>query len=212
MAIETTVTAKGVTAPLDSAEGRRVLEGAVRTALGDSLEHMPYPIPEADAFQGTRGYLPAHDLETIADEVIAEYGAYIGHCEALNITWLWKGKANRRGWTKQAKDLLGHFAPDVDFIIWLGADMLREEQFTHGQVRKQVVHELMHIVEDEETGKVKVRAEHDFEGFEAELELFGPWTAELARAKRSMDKAPPVGLGPLFDGADDEEEDDLGIE
>jgi hypothetical protein len=203
---QTTVTRNGVSAPLESAEGHGILEGAVRAALGDSLELLPYPIPDAERFEGSRGFLPAEDLETIADQWISQYPEYFRHIDRTRITWLWKGKANRRGWTKAAKDLLGHFAPDVDFVIWLGADVLREEQFTHGQVRKQVFHELLHIQEDPEKGKVFVSAEHDFEGFEVELELFGPWTAELARAKRAMAKAPAPSMGSLFEDLDDESE------
>jgi hypothetical protein len=212
MAIDTTtttVTRSGVSAPLESAAGRGIIEGAVRAALGDSLEYLPYPIPEADQFFGTRGYLPAEDLETIAEQLIAEYPQHVGHLEQYTIVFLWKGKANRRGWTKAAKDLLGHFAPSVDFVIWLGADVLREEQFTHGQVRKQVLHELLHIVEDDK-GRIGVRADHDFEGYVVELELFGPWTAELSRAKRAFDAAPPASLGPLFE-RDDEDSEAGGI-
>jgi hypothetical protein len=213
MAIDTTnatVTRNGVSAPLESEAGRGILEGAVRSALGDSLELLPYPIPETDRFIGTRGYLPADDLETIAEQLIEAYPEHVGHLEQYSIAFLWKGKANKRGWTKAANDLVGHYAQDIDFIIWLGADVLREEQFTHGQVRKQVFHELLHIVEDDK-GRIGVRADHDFEGFEVELELFGPWTAELARAKRAMAKAPPPSMGPLFEDLDDDDED-LGVE
>lgn len=174
-----------------------------RHDASDVLEHVPYPIPEADAFVGTRGFLPGYDLDKIANEWIRTRPEQFGFLGAYTIVWLWKGKANRRGWTKQAKDLLGYFAEDIDFVIWLGADVLREEQFTHHQVRAQVFHELLHIVQDDK-GKVGVRAEHEFEGYVAELDEFGPWTAELARAKRSLDRAPSVGWGPLFDDEDDE--------
>jgi hypothetical protein len=208
---------RGETVDLDGSkeEVEAVLGATIREAIGakrgattdDVLEHMPYPIPETEAFVGTRGFLPAKDLETIAGQLIREYPQHFGFLDAYTIVWLWKGKANKRGWTKAAKDLLGHFAPDVHFIIWLGADVLREEQFTHGQVRKQVFHELLHIVQDDK-GRIGVRADHDFEGYVVELEEFGPWTAELARAKRAMDEAPTPGLGPLFDALDD---DDVGI-
>lgn len=207
--VTATVTRNGVSAPLESAEGHALIEGAVRDALGDSLEHMPYPIPEADNFQGAPGgYIQAEDLPKIADQLMRDWHQYVGHAAKYAITWLWKGKANRRGWTKPAKDLLGFFAPEVDFVIWLGADMLREEQFTYRQVSAQVFHELLHIVE--EGGKVGVRSDHDFEGFVPELEVFGPWTAELAQTKRALDRAPKVGMGPLFD-RDDDEDDDVGI-
>lgn len=178
------------------------------TEVTSVLEHMPYPIPESYAFEGARGFLPAADLERIATDLIAEHHQILGHLSAFSIVWLWKEKANKRGWTKAAKDLLGYFAEDVDFVIWLGADMLREEQFTHRQIRAQVFHELLHIALDPETGKVRVRADHDFEGYVAELEVFGPWTAELSRAKRTLDAAPAVGMGPLFD---DERDGDVGV-
>jgi hypothetical protein len=176
--------------------------------LDASLEHLPYPIPEAGDFVGARGFLPAEDLAKIADELIHEHPEQIGFLEAYTITWLWKAKATRRAWTKAATDVLGYFAQETDFVIWLGADILREEQFTHRQVRAQVFHELLHIVQDAK-GRVGVRSEHDFEGYVAELEVFGPWTAELARAKRSFDRSPD-GLGPLFEGLDEEE--DVGVQ
>lgn len=176
-------------------------------ALADALAHQPYPIPEQDAFVGTRGFLPAGDLEWIAAEWIKTRPQYFDFLEPYKIQWLWKAKANKRGWTKAANDLLGYLAPDVHFIVWLGADMLRTEQFTYAKVRAQVFHELKHIVQDDK-GKVGVRADHDFEGFEDELAEFGAWTAELARAKRAIDAAPHVGMGPLFDALDDDEEDD----
>lgn len=179
-------------------------------ALADALAHQPYPIPEQDAFVGTRGFLPAGDLEQIAAEWIKTRPRHFAFLEPYKICWLWKGKANKRGWTKPAKDLLGYFAEEIHFVIWLGADMLREEQFTHRQVRAQVFHELLHITQDDK-GHVGVRADHDFEGFEAELEEFGPWTTELALASQALDAAPHVGMGPLFDALDDDEEDDTGV-
>lgn len=226
MVIDSGVTAtitnhRGESVTLNDATAERldaVLGDTIRDALGrkqkadtttaDVMEQMPYPIPGSEAFEGTRGFLPAEDLAEIARQHIAEPSNGMAWLEPYTIQWLWKAKANRRGWTKPAKDLLGYLAPDVHFIVWLGADMLRAEQFTHRQVRAHVFHELLHITMDDK-GKVGVRADHDFEVYVAELEKYGPWTAELADAKRSMDRAPKAGMGPLFDALDDDE--DVGI-
>ena len=178
---------------------------------------LPYPVPEAEAFEDTRGWLPADDLRTIAKQLVDQYPSYFSHLEDLfktdpddeedvdRIVFAWNAKGSKTGWTKAVKGELAYAMPHAQYMIWLSAELLRGLQYTHRQVRAQVFHELCHITLDLESGKRKVTAEHDFEGFEAELLVFGPWTSELVRAKRTFAATPAVGLGPLFERDDDDE-------
>lgn len=180
------------------AGGRRLLTG------GDPDEI--YPIPTGRQFidPGTMrllDFIPAVDVELIAESLIEEHGATFGHLTHLKLTYLWKlaggasaGKATL-GQCQKATGLIRHFGK-VDFIIWLAADNCAMASLTRWQIEALVFHELLHAGRDAR-GKPAI-APHDFDGFIHELLEYGAWEADLRRMVNAARQL------PLLDAEDDD--------
>ncbi len=149
-----------------------------------------YPAPPADEFKkAALEYLEAKDLEAIGEALIEKQGGF-GYLKELKIVYLWKeqgGKSRGKavlGRCQRPKGLLAKFC-DADFIVTLSADYVREMRLTRYQVEAIVFHELCHTDFDEEKDKAAL-VPHDYEGFCREVELYGAWRGDLAKAAQAF--------------------------
>ena len=110
----------------------------------------------------------------------------------MKIVYLWKRKGGRRGGKailgrcQRPTGLLAKFC-HADFIVWLGADHHTQFRSTRFQVEANVFHELCHTDEDEEKDEARM-VPHDYEGFCREVELYGAWQSDLARAAKAFEQ------------------------
>lgn len=172
-------------------------------------------IPTDAQFNG-KAYLEAPELANIAEELIGRHGFLEDH-ENCVIRWYWKRKTGVSkgrvtiGMMKRASDLLGHLT-GADFIGYLSATTLRNAGFTDQQIEAAVFHELLHIGSDDKGNFISVP--HDFEGFAAEVRVYGTWTESLKLGGQAFSVATQLGLD--LDGAagcdDDEDEEGLAEE
>lgn len=151
----------------------------------------PAPIPPEARFAGD--YLPAPELEALARRLIATERAFGFLADWTGaLTFLWRRAGGKRGGKAvygRCQSLAGvarHYA-GASYLIWAAADHCRAARLTGRQLEALVFHELCHLApgeEDEETGEQAppVLVGHDFEGFLAELDVYGPWRPDLARA------------------------------
>jgi hypothetical protein len=157
--------------------------------LGDAASRTAsVPIPDDERFAG-QAYLDAPALAAIARELI-ESKSRFSHLRQFRIDYLWKRKGGKakgqtiRGGCRLGSDLIGFYS-DVQFVIWLAADVCREKRYTRHEIEAALHHELMHAGVHDVTG-VPVIWPHDFEGFVAELDEYGDWTIELQNAKHAF--------------------------
>lgn len=157
-------------------------------------------IPSTDLFEAeSDDFLKAHDLAEIGAALIVQH-SYLSHLHSASIIYRWKAKGGKSqgqavwGKCQKPSDLLKHFA-GADFVIWLAADNLRDAHASAWTVEAVVHHELCHAGIDAESGEYAVRP-HDFDGFAADLEAYGTWSAKLNDAARAFKQ---LGLG--LDGA-----------
>ena len=147
-------------------------------------------VPElTEDFQGDNA------LNRLAQFVCDKHNDLLGHVGDYQIEYLWKKKggkrlgANRMGACGKPSGLLKHYAA-TDFVIWLAADHLREENYTQDQIEALMFHELSHIAvpEEDESGDLTPPklAPHDFEGFVADVERYGFWEPSLKRMGRAV--------------------------
>lgn len=182
-------------------------EGSKLIAGGKADEE--FPVPDMEEFEDDGGnaveFIEAGDLERIAKALISKRPE-LKLLRDWTIAYRWKsaggitGGKLTLGKCVKASGLVKHFGA-VDWIVWLGADNVRDMRLTRWQVEALVYHELCHceVVTNENGSTPKVRA-HDFEGFRSEVEAYGLWQADLRLA------APAFQLH-LFD---DESDDDGG--
>ena len=160
--------------------------------------------PPQESEFGDEAYIPAAPLEAIADSLIAEHRASLGHIADLQVAILWKKTGGKRGGhlvmgkTAKRGGLLAAFTT-ADFIIWLAADHVLEAGYTERQIKALLHHELLHIgwqepEEDDPNGEGKaVLVGHDFEFFAEEIRTYGAWEELLQEAAEAFAQA------PLFD-------------
>lgn len=134
-------------------------------------------------------FAKAPEIEAIADALIHEHRLQFSHLLDANIRYLWKAKGgkshgkDRLGACQKPSGLLSFFS-GVDFVIWLALDNCKSSLLTNRQVEALVFHELLHTAatEDPDTGEIIFGiAPHDFEGFNEELRIYGPWSSDLER-------------------------------
>ena len=157
--------------------------------------------PPQEAEFGDEAYIPATTLEAVADSLIAEHRASLGHIGDLQVAVLWKKTGGKRGGhpvfgkTSKRGGLLSAFTT-ADFIIWLAADHVLEAGYTERQITALLHHELLHIGwqspdEDDPEGEGKaVLAGHDFELFAEEIRTYGAWEQMLEEAAEAFAQAP----------------------
>lgn len=149
--------------------------------------------PADDRFEFPRGimgeFARAPEIEAIADALIHAHRALFDHLLDAKVRYLWKAKGgksagkDRLGACQKPSGLLAFFSGD-DFVIWLGLDNCLAHRLTNRQVEALVFHELLHTnaTEDPDTGEIILGINpHDFEGFNEELRVYGPWSSDLER-------------------------------
>lgn len=159
-------------------------------------------IPGDEMFVGD--FRESPDLERIVARLIAskEQFAFLREYQQ-EIVVLWK----RKGGVKGNKITLGkcqalsgparHFS-DRRYLIWAAADHCRRAGLSQEQLEALIFHELCHLApgdENEATGEQAppVIIGHDFEGFVAELTVYGLWTPALQEARNALEQLPLFG-------------------
>jgi len=197
-----------VRAWLDAGHGsdrqRGILE-TVRFFLRDNPGRAPgdpYPAPSGMQFlfEGEKlDYLPAPDLEAIADGLIGELGDF-EHLRDKRVLYLWK----REGGKRHGQPVLGKCAKPSGFakhytaaawIIWIASDWVNFFHLTRHQVEAALYHELLHAGEeiDADGNKTPVVFGHDAEMFAAEVRRYGLWKEDLRLVSDAFKQL------PLFD-------------
>jgi hypothetical protein len=136
-------------------------------------------------------YLPAPDLESIAQDLIGQYPE-LAPLNKWSVVYLWK----RQGGTSNNMATLGRcirvsgltkYFTDTTWVIWLAADHLNLMNFTRLQVEALLHHELLHAGEDEDSnGNAKpTPVAHDFEGFGMNVARYGAWSQSLSLCQRA---------------------------
>jgi len=149
------------------------------------------PIPSDLRFdEAADDFLPAADLADLAAKLIAHRATQLWACGDAAIEYRWK----RKGGTTNGKATLGkcekpggllrHFSK-TDYVVWLAADNCRYLGLANWQLEALLAHELMHVGLDSDTDK-RIVAPHDWEGFSAEIEIYGLWQADLEAMGRAV--------------------------
>jgi hypothetical protein len=155
-------------------------------------------VPTEDEFGG-QDFLPAPDLDAIYVQLVRQHDD-LDHLNQLDIAIRWKRSGGKKGGhpvfgkTAKRSGLVSAFTT-VDFIVWLAADHTLEAEYSDRQITALLHHELMHIgyedpEDDEEGARKYVLVGHDFEGFKAELSIYGPWEELLQEAAEAFAQAP----------------------
>jgi hypothetical protein len=149
---------------------------------------------------GDEAYLPAPELEALADALILQYPDSLGHIADLKLAVLWKKAGGKRGGhpvfgkTSKRGGLLSAFTT-ADFIIWLAADHVLTADYDERQITALLHHELLHIGwqepdEDDEDGEGKaVLVGHDVGAFTEEIRVYGAWEAMLKEVASAFQQA-----------------------
>lgn len=141
----------------------------------------PFRVPTEDDFSDSP-FSEDIRLEKLGEDLIAEYEDF-AYIQTAKILYLWKEKGGKSGGKdvlgkcQKPSGLLAHFAR-ADFVIWLGADNVRDRHMKEEQIKALLFHELKHCGFDHETGDFIVVG-HEFEGFAREIELFGYWREDI---------------------------------
>lgn len=161
-------------------------------ALGSSPISL-YPVPEDSEFEGYRsGFIEAPKLADIARRLIKACGERFAHLTGVSIAYAWKRKGgvskgrSKFGVIQKVSGAASFLADEqYQFLVWLGADNVRENEFTERQVEALIYHELCHTVFDDEKDEV-VLVGHEFEGFRDELQRYGLWNKGVENFARAV--------------------------
>ncbi len=169
-----------------------VLATPPRRILVDGTDgDVPIRPPSAETFedQGV-DFLPAEPLTTVVGRLIDAHPHRFGHLVDRPILVLWKAKGGTyHGKPVHAKavkpsGLAKYYAGPDTLVIWLAADHLRERAVSAWFLEAMLFHELCHFGVNDKGGLELV--DHDWQGFGAELAVYGTWQEELLRAKRQF--------------------------
>ena len=149
----------------------------------------PFPTPTAGKLEGV-DFLPADDLEKVGRALIKAHEE-LRHLKGVEITYLWKEKGGNKGGKATlgkcvlASGLVAHFSK-ATFVVWLGAENVREAKLSNWQVEALLHHELAHaVVDDGDDGPEYSVRSHDFEGFTSEVRRYGLWKRDLEGMART---------------------------
>lgn len=143
-----------------------------------------YPVPEDKEFENSEsGFISAPRLEFLASQLIAMYAEKFDHLSRLKIRYAWK----RKGGVSKGKAKFGQVqaitgaaqfvsGEQVEYLVWLGADNVRDNKLTEYQVEALLFHELCHFGYSD--GEMMLVG-HDFEGFADELRHYGLWNQSI---------------------------------
>jgi hypothetical protein len=173
-----------------------------------------YPVPSKQRFKDAgEGVIEADDLEHIAQALIRDDTLPLGHLAALRIGYLWAERGGSQGGfpcfgrlIKASKALL-HYA-EIDYLVMLSADHLRDAKATRWQVEALVGHQLGHIeMLTTEKGEDRYSVKgHDFEGFAFEFKRWGAYLPGMVVPAQAASSAVQMGL--IFEESEDEGEED----
>ena len=155
------------------------------------VKSLAYPIPSESTFDEA-DYVPGHDLEVILGKLIDRHETLFSHLVRLKIGCLWKAKGGvskgkqTLGRVQAATGLVGFFS-EVDFVIWLAADHLRDRDASAETVEACLFHEACHIQWDAQDGKAMI-VDHDFAGFTEEVKHYGVWRRDLEKAGAAFEQ------------------------
>jgi hypothetical protein len=170
---------------------------------GFALEQ-PYEVPSESAFHGKEFIVNPSDLRTVARDLIDACEEF-WHLRGAEIEYAWKRKGGMSG---GATLYHGHKRSDThavahgarEFLIWIAADIAREQPFTARDVEAAMYHELCHLGWNENAGEVKIVG-HPVEYFPSEKRRYG-----LADPVANDEDDGDVDLlGELAEDADGEE-------
>ena len=161
-------------------------------ALGSSPLNL-YPVPEDSEFEGLKsGFIDAPKLADIARRLIRACGEQFAHLNGVSIAYAWKRKGGvskgrvKFGAIQKVSGVASFLAEErYQFLVWLGADNVRENEFTERQVEALIFHELCHTVFDDEKDEV-ILVGHEFEGFRDELQRYGLWNKGAENFARAV--------------------------
>lgn len=171
-----------------------------------------FPVPSKQRFKDAgQGVIEAEDLARISHALISDDSLPLGHLANLRIEYLWAERGGNQGGfpcfgrlIKSSKVLL-HFA-EVDYVVMLSADHLRDAKATRWQVEALVGHQLGHIdMLTTEKGEDRYSVKgHDFEGFTFEFKRWGAYLPGMVIPAQAASSAVQMGL--VFEAGDDDEE------
>lgn len=136
----------------------------------------------------------AADVELLRDEVLesvvqdlAERYPNLKHLSGLTIRVYWQkagrtrnGAPNMGGIKKPSPWYEVGSGAGADYLLWLAADHIADQQYTGFQLEAFLFHQLCSLQQNEE-GEVKVQAP-DFVGYLPEIEAYGLWRVPLKEA------------------------------
>jgi hypothetical protein len=176
-------------------------------AVDDEISRL---IPTDGAFLN-EPYKDAPALANLAEKLIDEHG-FFERLRNCRIDYVWE----RKGTNSKGKRSIGRLKRvsgpwrrycKYQFVLSLSADTARLARFGDRQVEASLFHQLCHIDQDSKGNWIRVG--HDFEGFGAEVRIFGPWTEDLKIGSQAFTKAVQPGLDPDAGcDADDPDPDD----
>ena len=141
------------------------------------------PVPSEESFEDS-DFIDAAEVEAIGAALI-KHRAGLEYLREHPIEYLWQRKGgSSRGKPvlarcRRPKGLLAMYC-DAHFIVTASADHLTKARLTRYQMEALIYHELCHTNVDVEKGPCLVP--HDFEGFNAEVTIYGAWYPDLEKA------------------------------
>lgn len=165
-------------------------------------------IPSDGAFLNER-HKAAPELANLAEKLIDEHGFFeqLRHCR-IDYKWRRKGtNSNGKraiGKLERVSGIWSAYVP-FTFVVWLAADTARLARFGDHQVEAALFHQLAHIAKDAKGNWIRIG--HDFEGFGAEVRVYGPWTEDLKIGSQAFTVAVQLGLDMDAEDDDSDEED-----
>jgi hypothetical protein len=145
-------------------------------------------VPSVADFEANESdYLPAHDVETVARDLIERWPE-LAPLADLDIRYGWKKEGSKDGEAGYCKKLSPEvrYLTSADFFVWLAADYARE--MSQRQLEALVYHELCHAGLNAKGKPVIVK--HDVELFYAEVRRYGAWHERLEGARQVFEQAP----------------------
>lgn len=145
--------------------------------------------PAEGAFDDT-DFIDAPELARIADGLIERHNRFMAH-NGLNIAYLWKAKGGKTngsltlGKCQKPSGLLAYYS-EVDFVIWLASDHIRDLMLSPKQIEALIYHELCHIGFNNEA-EPELR-NHDWAGFVAEIEEYGLYLDDMRRVGKAVEQ------------------------
>lgn len=193
---------EAITDDLSSDEIRQAAENFKNDKTRSEQIAEMFPIPDKSDFEGKQ-FLASEELKTVAETLIEKYENDFHFLNGANIVYLWKESGGETGGRAtlgkciRPSGLAAYFAApaagsNVDYIVWVAADHLRENRANYRTICALLFHELKHTAEQE--GKFVVVG-HEFEGFAREIEEFGMWQTSIKLIAEACETVKDVQQG-----------------